>query len=308
MAGMNGYELAMKINENRITDSVPIIFLTAAFPNNDQILTGYEAGAVDYIIKPLNRKVLTSKVNIFLQLFRQKQMIIESREELKKSELNLQKAKDQLEQLNYHIINAREEERAAISLLIHDELGQALTALKIDISWMHKNLDNEFAPMKLERMIGATNDIIRKVQRISSELHPKLLTDLGLADAIEWYCGEMQERTGLRFELSLEEAERNVFRTDLALFRILQEALTNVVRHAKATVVEIKIKHEQGGTSMIVSDNGIGTKQGILESSTSMGLFGMRERAKQCHGSLILEPNIPSGTSVKVFLPSVNPQ
>jgi len=306
MAGMNGYELAVKINENRLTDSVPIIFLTAAFPNNDQILTGYEAGAVDYIIKPLNRKVLTSKVNIFLQLFRQKQTIIESREELKKSEIDLQKAKDQLEQLNYHIINAREEERAAISLLIHDELGQALTALKIDISWIHKNLDNEVAPMKLERMIGATNDIIRKVQRISSELHPKLLTDLGLADAIEWYCGEMRERTGLRFELSLEEAERNVFKTDLALFRILQEALTNVVRHAKATVVEIEIKRDQSGTSMVISDNGIGTKQGILESSTSMGLFGMRERAKQCNGSLVLEPNSPSGTSVKVFLPSVN--
>ena len=169
MAGMNGYELAVSINSTRLTNSVPIIFLTAAFPNNEQILTGYDAGAVDYIIKPLNRKVLISKVNIFLQLYLQKQLIVQSREELLHSEMELQKAKEQLELLNLHIINAREEERAAISLLIHDELGQALTALKIDVSWVHKNIDNELAPLKLEKMIGATNSIIRKVQRISSE-------------------------------------------------------------------------------------------------------------------------------------------
>lgn len=304
MAGMNGYELAVKLNESRVTDSVPIIFLTAAFPNNEQILTGYESGAVDYIIKPLNRKILTSKVNIFLQLFLQKQMIVKSREDLQRSEAELQKAKEQLELLNFHIINAREEERAVISLLIHDELGQALTALKMDISWVAKNVDNELAPLKLEKMIGATNNIIRKVQRISSELHPKLLTDLGLADAIEWFCGEMRERSGLKFKLSLQEAERNVFKTDLALFRILQEALTNVVRHAQATMVSVTINHVFGGTWMTISDDGIGCKPGILESSNSMGLFGMSERARQCNGTLTLEPNVPSGTTVKVFLPT----
>jgi signal transduction histidine kinase len=304
MAGMNGYELAVKLNENRVKDSVPIIFLTAAFPNNEQILTGYESGAVDYIIKPLNRKILTSKVNIFLQLFLQKQTIVESREDLQRSEMELQKAKDQLELLNFHIINAREEERAAISLLIHDQLGQALTALKMDISWAGKNIENEITQLRLEKMIGAINNIIRKVQRISSELHPKLLTDLGLADAIEWFCGEMRERTGLRFELSLEEAERNVFKTDLALFRILQEALTNVVRHAQASKVSVKIVHEDGGTLMTISDDGIGCISGILESSKSMGLFGMKERARQCNGSLKLEANEPSGTTVKVFLPT----
>ena len=304
MAGMNGFELAIKLNENRVTDSVPIIFLTAAFPNNEQILSGYESGAVEYIIKPLNRKILTSKVNIFLQLFLQKQLIVESHEDLRRSELELLKAKEQLELLNFHIIDAREEERAAISLLIHDELGQALTALKIDVSWAGKNLSNEATPVKMEKMIGAINNIIRKVQRISSELHPKLLTDLGLADAIEWFCGEMKERTGLRFELSLEEAERNASKTDLALFRILQEALTNVVRHAQATKVSVTIKHLASGTRMTISDDGIGCEPGILESSNSMGLFGMKERARQCNGTLTIEPNKLTGTKVTVFLPT----
>jgi signal transduction histidine kinase len=304
MAGMNGYELALKINETRLTNSVPIIFLTAAFPNNEQILTGYDAGAADYIIKPLNRRILTSKVNIFLQLFRQKQQLVESNEELQRSELEIQKGKEQLQLLNHHLINAREEERAAISLMIHDELGQALTALKIDLNWLHKNQGNELVPGKLDKMIETTNGIIRKVQRISSELHPKLLTDLGLADAIEWYCGEQQERTGLKFELSLEETNTVDFKRDLALFRILQEALTNVIRHAGATRVAITIKQKMNGTVMIIADDGIGIDPGVIEASNSMGLFGMRERARQCNGTLEFELNIPRGTSIRVFVPT----
>jgi signal transduction histidine kinase len=306
MAGMNGYKLAIKINENRLTESVPIIFLTAAFPNKEQILSGYDAGAVDYIIKPLNRKVLTSKVNIFLLFFRQKQLIVESNDKLLHSELEIQKGKEQLQLLNHHLINAREEERAAISLIVHDELGQALTALKIDLSWVRENGEHTNIKPKLDKMIDTTNVIIRKVQRISSELHPKLLTDLGLADAIEWYCGEQRERTGINFELDLEEATCQNFQIELALFRILQEALTNVIRHASATKVIITIKHENGGTYMIISDDGIGIDPIVLESSDSMGLFGMRERARQCNGKLELEANIPSGTILKVFIPTSN--
>ncbi len=305
MAGMNGYELAIEINRNRLTDSVPIIFLTAAFPNNEQIMNGYEAGAVDYIIKPLNRKILISKVNIFLQLFLQKQLIVESREELQRSELEIQKGKEQMQLLNHHLINAREDERAAISLMIHDELGQALTALKIDLSWVRENRDAEIVMQKLDRMITTTNEIIRKVQRISSELHPKLLTDLGLADAIEWHCGELQERTGLKFELSLDETYNKEFQTNLALFRILQEALTNVIRHARATIVAISIKYEENGTVMTITDNGIGMAPGTAESSNSMGLFGMRERARQCNGTLEFCHNVPSGTKITVFVPEM---
>lgn len=305
MAGMNGYELAIEINRNRVTNCVPIIFLTAAFPNNDQIITGYEAGAVDYIIKPLSRKILISKVNIFLQLFIQKQMIVESHDELQRSELEIQKGKEQLQLLNHHLINAREDERAAISLMIHDELGQALTALKIDLSWVRENKGTDVTLQKLDKMLVNTNEIIRKVQRISSELHPKLLTDLGLADAIEWYCGEQQERTGLKIELLLEEPGCNVFKRDLALFRILQEAMTNIIRHAKATKVKIAITYEGEDTQMTIQDDGIGIASGILESTTSMGLFGMKERALQCNGTLEMEPNIPHGTKISVFIPGI---
>jgi signal transduction histidine kinase len=188
--------------------------------------------------------------------------------------------------------------------MIHDELGQSLTALKIDLSWMRENRKSENAVHKLEMMLANTNDIIRKVQRISSELHPKLLTELGLADAIEWYCGQQHDRTGLLFELSLEENVSKDFIKDLALYRILQEAVTNVIRHARASKVVISIRYEKEGIYMIITDDGIGINPEILESSNSMGLFGMRERAEQCYGNLELSLNKPSGTKVTVFIPT----
>ncbi len=306
MAGMNGYELAIEINDKRKTDSVPIIFLTAAFPDIDHILTGYEAGAVDYMIKPLNKKILISKVITLLLFFNQKQRVVKSYEELKRSELIIQQGKEKMQLLNRHIINAREDERSAISLMIHDELGQSLTALKIDLSWMREHRKSEKAANKLEMMLANTNDIIRKVQRISSELHPKILTELGLADAIEWYCGEQHDRTGLIFELSLEDVVSKDFTKDLALYRILQEAVTNVIRHAGATKVIISIKYEKSGIRMMIADDGVGINPDMLDSSISMGLLGMRERAAQCSGTLELSLNEPSGTRVTVFLPTSN--
>ncbi|MCE1197901.1 MAG: response regulator [Marinilabiliales bacterium] len=306
MAGMNGYELAIRINENRTSNSVPIIFLTAAFPNSDQILIGYESGAVDYIIKPLNRKVLISKVNIFLQLYLQKQVIVESREELLRSEIEIQKHKDQLELLNHHLINAREDERAAIALMIHDEMGQALTALKIDLGLIRQHISGNEAMEKMEKMVQTTNEIIRKVQRISSELHPKLLTDLGLSEATEWYCSEQADRTGLQFVMDLDNMMNVDFNRDLAMFRILQEAVTNIIRHAHASIVHITLQSSETETYMEICDNGIGFDPEIARNSTSLGLFGMIERARQCKGTLTFENNHPSGTIIRVSLPHKN--
>jgi signal transduction histidine kinase len=305
MPGMNGYELAAEIN--RIHPSqVPIIFLTAAFPDNNQIEAGYKSGAVDYIIKPLNRKILISKIQIFLQLFSQKQEIIESREELLRSELEIMKAKEELELLNHHLINVREEERARISLMIHDELGQAMTAMKMDLNWVKENAGNPKAQASsIGRMIATTNLVIKKVQSISAELHPKLLKDLGLTAAIEWYCKEQKERTGLDIKLRLEEPLLEDFNTNLSLFRILQEAMTNIIRHAKASVVQVHLKNLDDSLEMIIEDNGAGFDFNNIEINKSMGLFGMRERARYCGGTIRFSNALPKGTRLTILLPQV---
>ena len=117
-----------------------------------------------------------------------------------------------------------------------------------------------------------------------------------------------ESEPALIFNLSLDRGDYKDFRTDLALFRILQEALTNVIRHASAALVSISIKHDSRGTSMTIADDGIGVDPRILENSNSMGLFGMKERARQCNGTLEVNANDPAGTKINVFIPSSGQQ
>jgi signal transduction histidine kinase len=305
MPVMNGYELAIKLNENRADNKVPIIFLTADYPNNAKILEGYKAGAVDYLIKPLNEIILISKIKVFLDLYWQKQTVIENTEKLIASEMALKNAKDQLEQMNEYLIKAVEEERSSISLQVHDELGQAMTALKMDLNWVRLHLeDAQNASQKLDKMILMVNEIIRRVQRISSELHPGVLDDLGLVSAIEWYCEEFTDRTGVPCALDLEETESLSKKVNLTLFRIIQEALTNVIRHSKATEVNIILKTKPQ-LSLSIIDNGIGIPSDKIDSGKSFGIIGMKQRINQCGGNVRFESGEGKGATVIVTVPNI---
>lgn len=303
MPEMNGYELAVLLNENRTDNKVPIIFLTANFPENSRVLEGYKAGAVDYIVKPLNEVILISKIKIFLEMYWQKQRIIDDTERLRISDEETKAAKLEVEALNQYQIKSLEDERAQISLQVHDELGQAMTALKMDLNWVKSNLhEPELAAKKLDKMILMTNQVIHRVQRISAELHPGVLDDLGLIAAIEWYCEEFTERTGIPCLLFLGDTEPNSKSLNLALFRIIQEALTNVIRHAKASKVSIQLSI-QPEVSLIISDDGVGIASDKLESSKSFGLIGMRQRITQCGGTIEFSGSPDNGTSVIVNIP-----
>lgn len=302
MPHMNGYELAVRLNENRAENKVPIIFLTANFPENARILEGYRAGAVDYIIKPVNELILTSKIKVFLELYWQKRRVVENTEKLRESEAALQVAKKQLEQMNEYLIKAIEEERTTISLQVHDELGQAMTALKMDLSWVRHNLDKGEATMeKINRMMTMTNDVIRKVQRISSELHPGLLDDLGLKAAIEWYCKEFTDRTDIPCTLDLEEGDELTPQVNLALFRIFQEAMTNIIRHANASTVTIQLRCYPD-IELNIIDDGIGMTPDVIDSGKSFGLIGMRQRIQHCGGSLNLSGTPGQGSIVQACI------
>jgi len=224
--------------------------------------------------------------------------------ERKKYELEVRKAKEQFELLNQHLIDAREEERAFISLEIHDELGQSLTALKLDLNWVRGNIhDKSNSVEKLNRMIEMTNDIIKKVQRISSELRPGLLDDLGLASTIEWYCDEFEERTGIKCNLDIEDVSVGDPKINLALFRILQEALTNVIRHSMASSVNIELHYSEQKVTMTIEDDGIGIPFEKIESADSLGLAGMRERVRHCDGKVEFVTKEGSGTKIIISIP-----
>jgi PAS domain S-box-containing protein len=221
--------------------------------------------------------------------------------ERKQAEEQLRYAKEQVERFNQHLTEAIENERARISREIHDELGQSLTALKIDMNWMQSHvIPKGEIETKLERMIDIVNSTIRNVQQIAADLRPDILEDLGLVPAIEWYCEEFEKRTGIRCETNLEEIQSSNAQINLALFRVTQEALTNVARYSHATMVEVKLRQTGYILILEIIDNGIGMDKEIIDSNKSLGILGMRERIRQFNGSIDISSYKPQGTEVSV--------
>jgi len=217
-------------------------------------------------------------------------------------------ANGQLRQLSAHMAAVKEEERKRIAREIHDELGQNLLALKLDIVQLNERMggrQNRFA----RRVAAALENIdatLRSVRGIMNELRPSVL-DLGLAAALEWLVNDFRHRSNLHYELELPgEAQLASIGGDvsLVLFRIVQEALVNVLRHSRASVVTVRLWVEEGVVLLEVEDNGIGIAPSCRERPGSFGLIGMQERADALHGSFTLNEYEPgAGCCVTVRLP-----
>jgi PAS domain S-box-containing protein len=232
------------------------------------------------------------------------QVVVRDITKRKQAEEEIRKSKKLLEDLHKHLDEIRENERALISREIHDQIGQSLTALKLDLNWMHKYINtNPEAVAKLKGMIELVSNTIKDVQRISSDLRPEILDDLGLVSAIEWYCDEFEKRTGIKCILKLDTSDSGDSQINLSFFRVLQETLTNVIRHAKASSVTIKLHQTQKGTTLAIMDNGIGITREKVESAKSLGLIGMRERVRQFEGKVNISSKKGEGTKLTVFIP-----
>ncbi|MGE5311441.1 MAG: ATP-binding protein [Nitrospirota bacterium] len=216
------------------------------------------------------------------------------------------RAHEELRNLSLYLQTAREEERTRIAREIHDELGQALTALKMDLFWLRKRLGPEAGAFeaKTDSMEKVIDDTIATVQRLSGELRPGILDDLGLAAAIEWQAGEFEKRTGIpcRVQVSPEDITLDRDRST-TVFRIFQEALTNVARHAHATEVAVSLEQGEARVNLTVVDNGRGITEKELSSSKSFGLLGIRERVRFLGGDIVIEGRPKKGTTVRVAIP-----
>jgi signal transduction histidine kinase len=217
---------------------------------------------------------------------------------------------EQLRALSAHAESAREDERAGIAREIHDVLGQALTALKMDLAWLARRVSGDGVTEKaaLVEKIGVmsqtTDEVIQQVRRISSELRPGVLDDLGLLAAIEWQAQEFEERTGTVCTVDSNLAESAVGRElATAAFRIFQEALTNVARHASAKQVDVRLLREGGTLRLQVRDDGRGITPTELRDPRSLGLLGMRERARRLGGTVSVAAATDGGTVVSLSAP-----
>jgi len=226
----------------------------------------------------------------------------------KQVEDQLRASREQLRELSRHLESVREEERTSMAREIHDELGQTLTALKIDLSWLAKRLPHEQQSLveKTESMYELVDRAIQTVKRISTELRPGALDDLGLADAMEWQIQDFGKRTDIKSTFSARpegivlDRERST-----AVFRVCQEALTNIVRHAKATRVSVSLRTGPNRVSLKISDNGQGIEESQILDPTAFGLIGMRERARYLGGEVRISGAPGKGTLVVMSIPLV---
>ena len=201
---------------------------------------------------------------------------------------------------------AREEEQARISRELHDELGQSLTGLKMDLAWMagQPPLAGSQLQEQARTLLRSIDAITASVRGIASELRPDLLDELGLLDAVDSYVRRFERRTGIRCDLRLPSRLPRVGADPAtALFRIMQEALTNVARHAGATHVRIKLTARSGQLTLQLSDNGSGIAETEIGGERSLGLLGMRERAAGCGGSFMMWGVPKRGTRIIVRIP-----
>ena len=289
MPGIDGFETARLIRSRERSKLTPLIFLTAAADEMASMFRGYEVGAVDYLMKPVVPEVLTSKVSVFVELHRKN-------ERLKESE-------DKLRRLAAHLISVREEERAHIAREIHDELGQVLTGLKMEVGWLAKRLKEPQLLEKTDSMGKLIDSTVQTVRKIATGLRPEMLDDMGLIAAVQWQAKEFQKRTGIRCRTKLPPETKLDLDISTTAFRIFQEILTNVARHSRATRVDIELGLSPEGLTLEVIDNGVGIPDSDLNGRKSLGLLGMRERAMLYGGEVSITGTPGQGTRVSVSIP-----
>ena len=225
---------------------------------------------------------------------------------LAQSEQKLKDSHIKLRSLAEHLLHTREQERRNIAQEIHDDLGQVLTALKMDLRWMEKRLEpsqNRFQ-QKLREMIGLTDQTIEKVQRLSSQLRPRMLDDLGLTAAIEWLGADFSRRTRIRCKVTVELTESRIGgNSTTVIFRMVQEALTNVERHARASTAVVELREVQERIEIRVQDNGVGIAEGQADGPKSFGLIGIKERAQGLDGEVSIRGEPGKGTTVAISIP-----
>lgn len=294
--------LAALEHAQQVLPDVPFIFVTGTLGEERAIET-LKRGASDYVLKTR----LSQLVPAVHRALRE----AGERADRKRAEDRLRESHEQLRALSVYLQYVREEERTRIAREVHDELGQALSGLKMDLAWVGSRLPRNLRLLRdrIKSMSSHIDTTIQSVRRIATELRPGILDDLGLVAAIEWQANEFQNRTGIKCTVTTTLNE-SMYDADLntAFFRIFQETLTNVMRHANATRVEVHSTEQDGNLILTIRDNGRGITQAEMNDTRSIGILGMGERAALLGGEVELRGEPGKGTIVTVKIPPAGPR
>jgi signal transduction histidine kinase len=297
MPEINGFELAAMIRQHPRFQRTAIIFISAVHLTDLDRLEGYQRGAVDYLSVPVVPELLRAKVSVFAELHRQARQLETLNRELRR--------------LSGHLMTTQDEERRRFARELHDGIGQELAAAKMMLDTMqHYSALNGNGNLAADAS-QAIDRAIRQVRSISHLLHPPLLDEAGLASALRWLVEGVTERSGIATTLSLHPAEfpRLTPQLERTVFRIVQEALTNVFRHSGAHNARVTVTQKGSKLVVRVVDDGMGMSEETLQlqpGSIGVGIGGMRERVREVGGELRML-NANPGTVVEVAIPWVVP-
>jgi len=220
-------------------------------------------------------------------------------------------SREQLQALSDHLHTVRESEQKRIALEIHDELGQALTGVKMGVHWLSRQIAEKNGYLKdsdisgkLDELLKTIDTTVLSIRRIATELRPSVLDDFGLVAAIEWQIQEFERMSGIPCDFRSEIGEVEIDpEVSTAVFRIFQEALTNIARHSAASTVEVRLTIQADGLLLLVTDDGRGVEPEALRNKRSLGILGMKERAKLVGGTVSLTTLTAGGTEVRLIVP-----
>jgi two-component system sensor histidine kinase UhpB len=270
-----------------------------------------DQGEINFDVQLLTRenmKLLIEFNAIIIEDDGKQLVILSGREPVgrKRMEEKLIQTMEQLRNLSSHLQSVREEERTNIAREIHDELGQVLTVLKIQVTLLSKELrkDQYNLRERMESVARLLEETVESVQRITSELRPGILDELGLVPAIEWQAQEFNNRTNIDVECDLPKEEIIMDQSKAtAVFRIFQEALTNIARHANASKIKIVLEQMDGKLKLKITDNGKGITQNQINNTKSLGILGMKERALVFGGTVTIKSTMDIGSVVELGIP-----
>ena len=318
MTGMDGFETCRRLKSDPLTKEIPVIFLTSLTGVDDKI-KGFEAGGVDYVTKPLHQEEVLSRITTHLRLaemtnqLREKHASLQQTSAQEKADLfeEVQQQRKQLRFLNKRLNEVKEAEHKQLARELHDELGQSLTAIQINLAAVKQELNGTLSLLGTERLKETeqlTGHTLERVRELSLDLRPPMLDDLGLIPTVRWYVKRYAKRLGIKADLDLDTAMPRlspVYETNL--YRIIQEGLTNVAKHAQATKVTVSIQQIDHQLILGIGDNGNGFDAAqLLErppDQRGTGLIGIQERVLLLDGDVDIESNVSKGTVITVTVP-----
>ncbi len=324
MPRLDGFEMLRAVRADQDLKSIPVILLSAR-AGEESGLEGLEAGADDYLVKPFSARELMARVGSHLAMARIRRESAEQfrtlserldaevrvrTQEWEERGNDLLKQSEQMRDLSRRLLQVQDEERRHFARELHDSAGQTLAVLGMNLSQLLQEIQ-ERAPDFAKR-VEASEQLVRQlsqeIRTTSYLLHPPLLDEIGLASALAWYTQGLSDRTGIHIDLSIpEDFGRISLDIELVVFRLVQESLTNIHRHAGAKNAAIRIAREHSGISVEISDDGGGMPAAKLAEvrlgGSGVGIGGMRQRVRQFGGDMRIESD-NSGTKILVTIPN----